>query len=67
MRPKYSTGQIVTLRNYKPPLLSGSQVAIEEVKDTGRQFVYRVSCIEYSEKPVWVHESDLQAPLEVWS
>ena len=67
MRPKYSKDQIVTLKNFIPPLLSGSQVAIKDVRDTGRQFMYQVESVEYSAEPKWVHQDDLQAPLEVMS
>lgn len=67
MRPKFSKDQIVTLKNFIPPLLSGSRVAIKETKDTGRQILYKVSSIEYPAEEKWIHEGDLQAPLEVWS
>jgi hypothetical protein len=67
MRPKYTKNQIVTLKNFIPPLLSGSQVAIKDVRDTGRQFMYQVESVEYSAEQKWVHEADLQAPLEVMS
>jgi len=67
MRPKFSRGQFATLKNFQPPLLSGSQVVIKDIKDTGRQWMYQVESVEYSEKSKWIRESDLQAPLEVWS
>jgi hypothetical protein len=67
MRPKFSVNQIVTLKNFTPPLLSGSQVAIKDVRDTGRQFMYQVESVEYSAEQKWVREGDLQAPLEVFS
>jgi hypothetical protein len=67
MRPRFSKGQIVTLKNFQPPLLSGSQVAIMDIRDTGRQFMYQVKSVEYTEKEKWVYESDLQPPLELMS
>jgi hypothetical protein len=65
MRPKFSVNQIVTLTNFHPPLLSGSQVAVLDVKDTGRQIMYEIKPVEYPGEAKWVRESELAAPLEV--
>jgi|RifCSP16_2_1023846.scaffolds.fasta_scaffold86281_1 hypothetical protein len=63
-RPRFHRGEQVHLLRFLPPILSGSTVAILEVRDVGREYRYQVDSTEYPEKPVWASEDDLAYPMD---
>jgi len=64
-KPKFQKDQLVTLKRFLPPVLSGSTVAVLDVRDCGKSGIrYQVRSDEYPATPVWAHEEDLALPWE---
>lgn len=62
-KPRFSVGEMAVLGRYLPPLLSGTQVIVQGVVNTGREYRYQVESTEYA-GAAWAHEDDLRLPLE---
>jgi hypothetical protein len=72
MKPKptphsrYHIHDLVRLLRYLPPVLSGSTVAVLDVRQVGHGALrYQVQSAEYPASPVWANEDDIAYPMEM--